>query len=272
MRVCWLVSMAVLSAAAPGSAGEVDLLATARVVQVLPIGPGCGFQEVTSDPGLFEVSDSTTCPQDCDQSVNAVFESSFVGEDYVVEDSLASIDGSDCAKAGGAISNVMQASGSAVYELATARLYSLGGMITRSATGGGLALAIVELRDLDDRVIHQFESTESFLIVDALPAGTYEIRWGWLITAQLDQHASASVQFGFQLSTGCPWDCDGSGDDNVNVLDVLALLAQFDLTAPANCTGPDPCDFNADGCTDVVDLLKLLTHYTTDPSGAGCPL
>ena len=68
----------------------------------------------------------------------------------------------------------------------------------------------------------------------------------------------------------CPWDCDGSNDGNVNVVDLLALLAQWDITPPVNCTGGS-CDFNGDGCTDVVDLLKLLAHYTTDPAGVGCP-
>ena len=30
-------------------------------------------------------------------------------------------------------------------------------------------------------------------------------------------------------------------------------------------------EVNSDGCTDVLDLLKLLGHYTTDPAGIGCP-
>ncbi len=68
----------------------------------------------------------------------------------------------------------------------------------------------------------------------------------------------------------CPWDCDGSGDGNTNVNDLLALLAQYDGEAPNNCTGGS-CDYDGSGCVDVVDLLKLLAHYTTDPGGVGCP-
>ncbi len=66
---------------------------------------------------------------------------------------------------------------------------------------------------------------------------------------------------------GCPWDCDGSGDGVVSVVDLLALLGQYDPGSPGVCGGGS-CDFNGDGCVDVVDLLKLLAHY--DPQGAGC--
>ena len=59
-----------------------------------------------------------------------------------------------------------------------------------------------------------------------------------------------------------------SGDGIVSVVDLLALLGQYDPTAPIGCTGGS-CDFNGDGCVDVVDLLKLLGHYDRD--GAGCP-
>ncbi len=69
----------------------------------------------------------------------------------------------------------------------------------------------------------------------------------------------------------CPWDCDGSGDGNVNVSDLLALLGQYDPGAPGICDGGESCDFGGNGCVDVSDLLKLLAHYTTDPSGTGCP-
>lgn len=63
--------------------------------------------------------------------------------------------------------------------------------------------------------------------------------------------------------TACPWDCGGTGDGNVNVTDLLALLAQWG--------GPGSCDFNKNGAVDVTDLLKLLAHYSIDPTGQGCP-
>ncbi len=73
------------------------------------------------------------------------------------------------------------------------------------------------------------------------------------------------------FSPACAWDCDGSDDGNVNVTDLLALLAQFDLLAPAVCDGGESCDHDGNGCVDVTDLLKLLAHFTLDPVGTGCP-
>ncbi len=68
----------------------------------------------------------------------------------------------------------------------------------------------------------------------------------------------------------CFWSCDASGDNDANVADLLALLGQYDPLAPAVCDGGS-CDYDGNGCVDVSDLLKLLAHFTTDPSGAGCP-
>ncbi len=68
----------------------------------------------------------------------------------------------------------------------------------------------------------------------------------------------------------CPWDCDGSNDDNVNVTDLLTLLAQYDILAPAVCDGGESCDYDGNGCVDVTDLLKMLSHFSLDPGGIGC--
>ena len=54
----------------------------------------------------------------------------------------------------------------------------------------------------------------------------------------------------------------------MSVLDLLALLGEYDAESPDNCTG-GACDYDGSGCIDVVDLLKLLSHY--DPAGVGCP-
>lgn len=72
----------------------------------------------------------------------------------------------------------------------------------------------------------------------------------------------------FDPEPACPWDCDGSGDGAVGVIDLLALLAQYDPQPPVGCAGGS-CDFDGDECVSVVDLLSLLAHY--DPSGLGCP-
>ncbi len=73
------------------------------------------------------------------------------------------------------------------------------------------------------------------------------------------------------FSPACAWDCDGSGDGNTNVSDLLALLGQYDPLAPGVCDGSESCDYDNDGCVDISDLLKVLAHYTIDPLGIGCP-
>ena len=56
---------------------------------------------------------------------------------------------------------------------------------------------------------------------------------------------------------GCSGDC--SGDLEVNVIDLLALLA--DWGSPGS-----PCDFDGDGAVNVPDLLALLANW-----GMQCP-
>ncbi len=72
----------------------------------------------------------------------------------------------------------------------------------------------------------------------------------------------------FPDSPPCPWDCDGSNDASVNILDILAMLGQYDPSAPVGCNGGS-CDFNNDGCVDATDLLNVLAHFS--PLGFGCP-
>lgn len=65
----------------------------------------------------------------------------------------------------------------------------------------------------------------------------------------------------------CPWDC-GNGNGAVDVADLLAVLAQWDPDAPLDCTG-GTCDFDADGCVGVTELLKLLAHWGDCPGCLG---
>ncbi len=60
----------------------------------------------------------------------------------------------------------------------------------------------------------------------------------------------------------CPWDL--SGDGEVNVADLLLLLADF-----GTCDGTQ-ADFDGDGCVTVVDLLALIANFGPCP-GSGCP-
>ncbi len=63
----------------------------------------------------------------------------------------------------------------------------------------------------------------------------------------------------------CPWDCGIPHNKVVDVIDLLLLLAQWDIGSPFICDG-GTCDFNGDGCVDVIDLLKLLAQW-----GQACP-
>ncbi len=54
----------------------------------------------------------------------------------------------------------------------------------------------------------------------------------------------------------CPWDCDGSGDGVVGIVDFLALLGQWE--------GPGSCDFDGGG-VGIVDFLNLLANWGDCP-------
>ncbi len=54
----------------------------------------------------------------------------------------------------------------------------------------------------------------------------------------------------------CPWDC-GDGDGPVGIVDLLALLIQWD--------GPGACDFDGSGTVGITDLLKLLANWGACP-------
>lgn len=112
---------------------------------------------------------------------------------------------------------------------------------------------------------------EETFINATLPAGTW---WPYVAPNTFEGFPCQGGGTDYVLTvTGpqCAWDCDGSDDNNANVLDLLALIGQYDPGAPAVCDGGESCDFDDDGCVDVQDLLKLLGHYATDPSGIGCP-
>jgi hypothetical protein len=53
---------------------------------------------------------------------------------------------------------------------------------------------------------------------------------------------------------------DTNGDDLVDALDFLAVIAQW-----GPCPGPDPCpaDFNADGVINALDFLILIARWST---------
>ena len=61
----------------------------------------------------------------------------------------------------------------------------------------------------------------------------------------------------YEFQPPCPWDCQSVSDGNVNVPDLLALLATWGT--------PGACDFDGDANTAVPDLLKLLANWGPCP-------
>ncbi|MHC4217918.1 MAG: hypothetical protein ACYSU7_05615 [Planctomycetota bacterium] len=78
-------------------------------------------------------------------------------------------------------------------------------------------------------------------------------------TADIDVGGTGILEGFFCLEVQvdtCPWDC-GDGDDNVGVVDFLAMLAQWGQSGA-------PCDFDNDGVS-VVDFLALLANWGPCP-------
>jgi hypothetical protein len=65
----------------------------------------------------------------------------------------------------------------------------------------------------------------------------------------------------FEFQIPCPWDLDGDG--NVNVVDLLIVIASW-----GPCAGC-PADFSGDGFVNVVDLLALIGNWGPCP-GVPC--
>jgi hypothetical protein len=62
---------------------------------------------------------------------------------------------------------------------------------------------------------------------------------------------------GFWFAPPCPWDCAGAGDGVVDVVDFLALLAEWGQASV-------PCDYDGGGVA-VTDFLELLAHWGACP-------
>ena len=64
---------------------------------------------------------------------------------------------------------------------------------------------------------------------------------------------------GFRLASPVPCPADFNGDDTVNILDVMAFIADW------NATGPS-ADYNDDGAINILDVLAFITVWNN-----GCP-
>ena len=72
----------------------------------------------------------------------------------------------------------------------------------------------------------------------------------YYVTAQIDGTVDDLANL-IELSP-CPWDCGGDNDNNVGIVDFLALLSQWGT--------PGTCDFDGGG-VGIVDFLKLLANW-----------
>jgi len=107
------------------------------------------------------------------------------------------------------------------------------------------------------------------------PRGQVAMLWQWMNTPQFD-NAGDDVYYTepadltdsahpiykldlVQLAAGapCPWDCDGSDDGVVRIVDFLALLGQWG-------TVDTTCDFNGGG-VGIAEFSQLLGHWGPCP-------
>ena len=56
----------------------------------------------------------------------------------------------------------------------------------------------------------------------------------------------------------CPWDCDGSGDGVVGILDFLAILAQWGQSGTS-------CHFSGGETVGIGEFLELLANWGNCP-------
>jgi hypothetical protein len=96
-------------------------------------------------------------------------------------------------------------------------------------------------------------------LVYDIPTSPFQQRGRWIST-----FGNAWNEADFRLGTPppppeCPADCAPPPDGQVNVTDLLALLAQW------GAPGGGSCDINGDGTVDVTDLLALLAAWGLCP-------
>lgn len=132
--------------------------------------------------------------------------------------------------------------------------------------------------ELGSQVVEGFDSVSTLPLTDwvnvnnSLPPGPAS--WGrgnpTAFAAQAgspDSYAAANFQSTGDNGNGIPDACESApclsdinSDTNVNVTDLLALLAAW-----GSCPSPCPPDINSDGSVNVTDLLALLGDWGPCP-------
>ena len=95
-----------------------------------------------------------------------------------------------------------------------------------------------------------FCALKSELVFPTTEGGLYLVRVGGF-----NGSGTGSLAINCAPEATCPWDC-GDGNGIVNVVDFLALLAQWGLAGS--------CDFDGGGVT-VTDFLEMLAHWGACP-------
>jgi hypothetical protein len=108
-----------------------------------------------------------------------------------------------------------------------------------------------------DTTLTRTAGVGSDFVVDSFFDIFYEMDFEGAAGSVLDGYGGPNVDGPLRLqqgkAVGCPWDCGGDNDNNVGIVDFLALLAQWG--------DPGPCDFDGDGEVGITDFLELLANW-----------
>jgi hypothetical protein len=111
------------------------------------------------------------------------------------------------------------------------------------------------------------DMTDYEFVSIVLPEGAkhpgFRLRYNALSTesGELDTHHVDDVCIGREVNcpdvSACPWDCGDPADGMVDVVDFLALLAQWGQSGTS-------CDVNGGG-VDVTDFLEIVGNWGSCP-------
>ncbi len=157
------------------------------------------------------------------------------------------------AKNGNRVAEVDPITGSVLGTFQFTDIYSVffGDIEVNTATGN------LYLVSSSESSIAEFTTDGTFVQSLALPAGVSSLSGIGLDDAAGEAWVAGLGGIVWRLGEmTCPWDCGGDNDDNVGIVDFLALLAQWG--------GPGSCDFDGGG-VGIVDFLKLLANWGPCP-------
>jgi hypothetical protein len=143
---------------------------------------------------------------------------------------------------------------------------SAGTVLLPDGAGGSLTLAEAAVRFRDDDH-HFIRFSLKARRTGAAPSGR---NWQML---SLESGAATQVAASIVVPSACPADItgpDGTGDGNVDALDVLLLISEWGSSCAAGCAADitGPAALVPDGVVDSLDLLVLISQWG---SPGNCP-